>query len=149
MSSVDIFLILKNSQTLGSWIPEHTDSQSPSLHLCFALSQPIYDKATLPLYFLNYMHDSYRQDIFTVVWWGLGIIFWRSNSQRRYCGESWWQFFYFGKIRIISNHQAHFILSIVDIFLILKKIQTLGRWIPEHKDSQLPSLHIHFAWSQP
>jgi hypothetical protein len=36
---------------LGRRIPEHMDSQLPSLHLRFAVSQPIYDKATLPLYF--------------------------------------------------------------------------------------------------
>ncbi len=46
-----------------------------SLHLRFALSQPMYDEATLPMYFYGIKHNSYWLDIFTLVWWGLGIIF--------------------------------------------------------------------------
>ncbi len=29
-------------------------------------------------------HDSYQLEIFTLVWWGLRLLFWWSNSQRRY-----------------------------------------------------------------
>ncbi len=74
MSSVDIFPILKNFQTLERWIPEHVDSQLPSLHLHFALSQPIYDKATLPLYFYdNKSFNSYVQPYRTPQWEHLEI----------------------------------------------------------------------------
>jgi hypothetical protein len=45
----------------------HMDSQLPRLHLYFALSQPIYDRATLPLYFYENNHNSYQLDNFTLV----------------------------------------------------------------------------------
>ncbi len=63
---VDIFPFWNKIQTLGRW-NQHVDSQLPSLHLHFALSQPIYHKATLPLYlYLLTKLDSYRLDILTL-----------------------------------------------------------------------------------
>ncbi len=153
---VDIFPFWKNFQTLGRW-NQHVDSQLPSLHLHFALSQPIYHETTLPLYLIwcqawrlsarhfysgvmrigdtfmifvkwwiffhfekfpnfremkptcglpitkfastlclkptyisqgnitavflfNIKLDSYWLDIFTLVWWGLGILLWFMSS---------------------------------------------------------------------
>jgi hypothetical protein len=43
------------------------DSQLPRLHLHFAYSQPMYERATLPLYFYDKNHNSYQLDNFTMV----------------------------------------------------------------------------------
>ncbi len=62
------------------------DSQLTRLHLHFALSQPMYERATLPLYFYDNNHKSYQLDNFTLMYEDWGNFFDDQISQRRYCG---------------------------------------------------------------
>jgi hypothetical protein len=62
-----VVLVCEYCCHFGEMKPRYMDSQLPSLHVHFALSQPIYLKATLSVYFNVGKHNSCQLDNFTLV----------------------------------------------------------------------------------
>ncbi len=121
------------------------DSQLPSLHLHFALSKLIHPKAK---YRSNSnIHQSWLISAKTfysgVI--GLGILFWWSKYSKKYCSLSC------GNVRIREFYEIWKIPSSVNfskrIFCCIYSVKS-GNFTKSVKfavDSQLPSLHLHFA----